>query len=51
MKVNRLYNPIFTEKFFKISIFWQKIDVWLLHNSSELTSLETKRRQEFVEEN
>ena len=43
----RLLNPILSLKFFKRCVFWQEFEVWCLHKSSNLTSVESFWRHEF----
>ncbi|MHC4635335.1 MAG: hypothetical protein ACYSYU_09050 [Planctomycetota bacterium] len=45
----RMFNTIFAKNFYQKRVFRRKFDVWCLCNSSKLMSVETKRRQEFVE--
>jgi len=50
IEMKRTLNPKFAENFSKKCVFRQEFDVWCFHNSSDLASLETNRRHEFVEE-
>jgi len=46
----RILNPKIVKYFQKIFIFWQEFEVWCFHQSSNLTSVETKWCHEFAEE-